>query len=540
MERLRGDDLETRLAGGPLPVDRAVVFLRQTAGAIGAAHERGIVHRDLKPANLFVVADPDVVGGERVKVLDFGIAKLTVDSGAGKTQGVFGTPAYMSPEQCASTGAVDARADLYSLGCIFYELVCGGPPFGHGGLELIAAHLRDTPMPPRAIAPWLPPAIEQVILRLLEKQPDRRFPSCAALAAALDEAAASSGLPAASVPHLPAGGGLTASAPQLPPAGLWTGGAPSPSTLGSGAGAVSMLPARKRGLGPWLGVGAVVVVGAVVAVMAIRGGPSLNAPPPPAGPTGPSDAAVVIAVPADAASVAVASADAAPVDRGSATQEPPKPESSASQAEIAAKLNEEGKAEMYASRFDNAAKKFQEAVAHVPEPKYSFNLGTALFQLGRFDEAQTALRALRTLSPSEQLALKAKKLLEKIDQERKAQGLPPGSPEPAPISKPDPTKATPPAQAPTAEEIAAQAAKHNEAGKAALYAGRYDEARTLFERAYSLEPKPQILLNLCLAEFQSGRCTDARRTCQRVTATWPGDPAAEKAQKLFERMGACK
>jgi eukaryotic-like serine/threonine-protein kinase len=125
MERLRGHDLEARLQAGPLPLDRAILFVRQTAGAIGAAHERGIVHRDLKPANLFVVEDPDVIGGERVKVLDFGIAKLTVDAGAGKTQGVFGTPAYMSPEQCASAAAVDARADLYSLGYIFYELVCG-------------------------------------------------------------------------------------------------------------------------------------------------------------------------------------------------------------------------------------------------------------------------------------------------------------------------------------------------------------------------------------------------------------------------------
>ena len=108
MERLRGDDLETRLAAGPLPVDRAVVFLRQTAGAIGAAHERGIVHRDLKPANLFVVAGP----GRRRRRAREG-ARLRDreadrgDAGAGKTQGVFGTPAYMSPEQCASTGAVD-------------------------------------------------------------------------------------------------------------------------------------------------------------------------------------------------------------------------------------------------------------------------------------------------------------------------------------------------------------------------------------------------------------------------------------------------
>src|SRR6185503_16069065 len=120
------------------------------------------------------------------------------DAGAGKTQGVFGTPSYMSPEQCASAGAVDARADLYSLGCIFYELLCGRPPFGHGGIELIASHLRDVPPPPRALAPWIPPPIEQVILQLLEKQPGRRLQSCAALIAALDAAAAASGLPAVS------------------------------------------------------------------------------------------------------------------------------------------------------------------------------------------------------------------------------------------------------------------------------------------------------------------------------------------------------
>jgi eukaryotic-like serine/threonine-protein kinase len=160
--------------------------MRQTAGAIAAAHERGIVHRDLKPANLFIVRDPDVMGGERVKVLDFGIAKLSLDAGGGKTQGVFGTPAYMSPEQCASAGAVDARSDLYALGCIFYELICGRSPFGHGGIELIAAHLRDTPPLPRALAPWLPQAVEAVILQLLEKNPAQRLASCNALIGALD------------------------------------------------------------------------------------------------------------------------------------------------------------------------------------------------------------------------------------------------------------------------------------------------------------------------------------------------------------------
>src|SRR6185503_706720 len=247
MERLRGSDLETRLRAGPLPLDRALVFLRQTAGAIGAAHERGIVHRDLKPANLFIVEDPDVIGGERVKVLDFGIAKLTADSGGGKTQGVFGSPPYMSPEQCASTGAVDARSDLYSLGCIFYEPVCGRPPFGHGGIELIASHLRAAPAPPRAVAPWLPPAVEQVILALLEKQPERRIPSCTALIAALDEAAAASGLPGFSSPHLPAGSASMGAAPRA--SGGMHASHPSsyPSTtLGSSVAVASTQPPSKR------------------------------------------------------------------------------------------------------------------------------------------------------------------------------------------------------------------------------------------------------------------------------------------------------
>ena len=265
MERLHGDDLETRLTQGPLPVERAVVFVRQTAGAIGAAHQCGVVHRDLKPANLFVVADPDVAGGERVKVLDFGIAKLTVDAGSRKTQGVFGTPAYMSPEQCASTGTVDGRTDLYSLGCIFYELVCGRPPFGHGGVGLIASHLRDAPLPPRALAPWLPPAIEQVIMRLLEKQPEHRYGSCAALITALDEAAATSGLPAASASQMPMLHGAGASMPAQ------MSRMPLRSTLGSAAGAMTLPPAR-RSNGLWIGLCVVTVVGAVVAVLAATGG----------------------------------------------------------------------------------------------------------------------------------------------------------------------------------------------------------------------------------------------------------------------------
>lgn len=352
-----------------------------------------------------------------------------------------------------------------------------------------------------------------------------------------------SGLPGASSPHLPPGGAYAAGAPHLPPGGV-TAGATSRSTLGAGAGAVSMMPARKRGLGPWLGVGAMVVVGgAIAAAMATRGGPSsVDATPPT---IGLSDASVAMTVAIDAAVVAVVVTDAAPVDRGSGSQQPPidpapgkksrqGERTSSSQAEIAAKLNEEGTEEMYNTHFDTAARKFEDAVARVPEPKYLFNLGTALFQLGRFDEAQRALRTLLASSPSEQLAGNARKLLDRIRDEAKAQGVTLSSDAAPPsTSMPEPARVTP-----TTAEVE-RAAKLNEAGKEALYTERYEQGRTLFQRAYSLDPKPQILCNLCLAELQSGRCADARRTCQRVIATWPGDQAAKKAQKLLERMGTC-
>jgi eukaryotic-like serine/threonine-protein kinase len=322
MERLRGADLESRLERGPLPIDRAVLFMRQAAGAIGAAHERGIVHRDLKPANLFIVEDPDVIGGERAKVLDFGIAKLSVYSGAGRTQGIFGSPPYMSPEQCENASAVDARSDLYSLGCIFYELVCGRPPFGHGSIELIAAHLRDPPAPPSAIAPWVPPAIERVILGLLEKQPDRRIPSCAALIAALDEATTASGMPSFSSPHLAVAAVALGTAPRL------HGGARSYSstTLGAAAYTAATRAPGKRRLGAWLGGAAVVVGAAVIAVTAAvsfsrrpAGNPNPS-PPEPSSPgiaSAPADASVATDVP-DATATAIATPDAVATERSDA------------------------------------------------------------------------------------------------------------------------------------------------------------------------------------------------------------------------------
>ena len=194
MERLGGHTLAERLrqrAAEPPSRARAVEtvnVLRLIVRTLVAAHAHGIVHRDLKPENIFLVPDPDVVGGERTKIVDFGIAKLATGTGSNSTRAgsIFGTPAYMAPEQCADAGSVDARADLYAIGCIAYEMLVGQPPFGVGGVEVIAAHLRDEPKPLRERDPAVPPSLEAIVAQLLRKAPADRYASSAELLAVLD------------------------------------------------------------------------------------------------------------------------------------------------------------------------------------------------------------------------------------------------------------------------------------------------------------------------------------------------------------------
>ncbi len=152
--------------------------MRGVCNALAAAHEKNIVHRDLKPDNLFVVKDPEATLGERLKVLDFGIAKLNdlgLDGTATKTGAVMGTPTYMSPEQCRGKGEVDSRADLVSVGCILYELITGRPPFADlGSGELIGAHLHIIPDPPSKYEPTISDEMEELIVSLLAKKPEQR------------------------------------------------------------------------------------------------------------------------------------------------------------------------------------------------------------------------------------------------------------------------------------------------------------------------------------------------------------------------------
>ena len=201
MEYLDGETLRTCLrAEGRIPPERAVPITLHIASALEAAHAAGVVHRDLKPDNVFLAkaTAPDLsrktqqlLIGPRVCILDFGVAKLTRDEGQSSpnittSDVVVGTPTFMSPEQCRGGGNVDGRADLYALGCILYAMLCARPPFvGKGSGEVLAQHIYQAPDPPRWYAPDVSTELEGIILRLLEKDPARRFQSAHELARAL-------------------------------------------------------------------------------------------------------------------------------------------------------------------------------------------------------------------------------------------------------------------------------------------------------------------------------------------------------------------
>ncbi len=194
MELLEGEPLSGRIKRvGKLPLNEIFDFSYQTASALSAAHAKGIVHRDLKPDNLFIVPDPHDETRERMKVLDFGIAKLqqqsTADSLKTRTGTLMGTPIYMSPEQCRGIRTIDHRTDIYSLGVIIYEMLVGHPPFVSEGFgDLVNMHMNMPPPPPSGLRPDVPPALEALILTTLAKAPEDRFEAMPALQTALKAA----------------------------------------------------------------------------------------------------------------------------------------------------------------------------------------------------------------------------------------------------------------------------------------------------------------------------------------------------------------
>ena len=285
MELLVGESLSVRIAREKrFAPALALAIMRQIALALEAAHQKGIIHRDLKPENLFLITDPDAPGGVRVKVLDFGIAKLVRDDEAPrsvktKTGAVFGTPRYMAPEQCKNAGNVDGRADMYGLGCITFEMLLGRAPFDYDSWgELVAAHIHLPAPRPRDLDPEIPPAIDALVTRTLAKDPADRFATMAELADALEQVWRAAGehraslftppkglvLPRRTAPNLL---GDAVSAPTLPVAAELS--KPPPPTP---------IPARRRRSRVLLVVGSVVMAaGATILVVALHGG---DASPP--------------------------------------------------------------------------------------------------------------------------------------------------------------------------------------------------------------------------------------------------------------------
>ena len=318
MEHLNGETLTGRLARySQLPLVMAVRLLQHCALAMAAAHARGIVHRDLKPDNIFVVSDPVVAGGERTKILDFGIAKLIDDADAShsrtQTGMIMGTPAYMSPEQCRGAGSVDHRTDIYALGCVLFAMLVGHPPFiAQTAGDLIASHLREEPAVPSSIRPEIPAALDELVLRCLSKSPDARYQSMTELVRACAQVSGEN----LSIETIPP---LLAASPRLSAETMATEPPAVVNTTLRGATGETLGTAR-----PWRGGMLVVIVVALmigaVAFVATRkatrsaSAPAIDAPAPP-----PADAAPV-ATPIDAAPSIVL-----PPDAGAATTVRPRP-----------------------------------------------------------------------------------------------------------------------------------------------------------------------------------------------------------------------
>ncbi|HEX4420618.1 MAG TPA: serine/threonine-protein kinase [Kofleriaceae bacterium] len=366
MEYLEGEPLDRRLARlGKLPVYEGLRLCRQIASSLAAAHAQHITHRDLKPENIFLVHDGEVASGERSKILDFGIAKLS-DDNPGKlktnTGALMGTPIYMSPEQCRGLAGLDHRSDIYSLGCVLFHLITGRPPFeGEGMGDIIAAHIREPSPAPSSRAPEIAPNVDALVLRCLAKAPGDRFQTMVELATAIGQILPHLSSPESPTRYLYVGGpggpgGPTpvppypSQHPQYPsqhpsqhpqhpsqhpqhpsqhPSGYPAPTGTKPTTLGASSGQLAMPPAtpvpmaprRSRKLAGWLvGIAVLGGAGTGVAVVATRGGTGSQieaaqvppAAPPPAAPAAPLASTTAAIAPVGTTPSGTAPAAAAP------------------------------------------------------------------------------------------------------------------------------------------------------------------------------------------------------------------------------------
>ena len=307
MEYLDGEPLDAVLARGQVPVTQALGILRGIARALDAAHAKGIAHRDLKAENVFVASDPD--GAPYPKLLDFGIAKLLApDDGLKhktRTGAPIGTPYYMSPEQCRGKD-VDHRTDHYAFGVLAYLMLTGVFPHDADDyMSILMKQISDEPAPPSSHAPALTPAIDDVVLWLLAKDPADRPADLRTAVRALEEAAEAAGLhqaPRTSAVDVPTGGRLdTQPRIAVPRTG---GGGPTPVTMpGVPALAATIAPGPARSRLP-LVVGLATVGAAVLAavLVVVLGGGGQRAPVVPVAP--PVAPAVVAPTPPPPAVVA--------------------------------------------------------------------------------------------------------------------------------------------------------------------------------------------------------------------------------------------
>jgi serine/threonine-protein kinase len=282
MQYVPGTTLKRRVEqSGQLPVTQACDFMRQAALGLQHLHEHGMVHRDIKPSNLVITelderqlsAPPDplsltLVPGQ-VKLLDLGLARLSEGPGEGAHQAtltqlgtVMGTTDYMSPEQGRDSRAVDARSDLYSLGCTLYHALTGKPPFPGGtSMEKLMRHQLDEPEPVTRLRPEVPPALAAVLNKLMAKDPAKRYQTAAEVAAALAPFSGDLEPTLETVPAPPLAIPVAAADRPAPEFAFDSGNAPLVRRP-----AVTVRARPRRGLGEWAWVG--IAAGVAVAVLA--------------------------------------------------------------------------------------------------------------------------------------------------------------------------------------------------------------------------------------------------------------------------------
>ncbi|MBX9724244.1 MAG: serine/threonine protein kinase, partial [Candidatus Obscuribacterales bacterium] len=181
MEFMQGESLQSLLlSAGALPWRRATKICKQICQGMIAAHQAGVVHRDLKPANIILLATPEQ---DFVKIVDFGLAIIVADTNQEaikltRTGDLVGTPTYFSPEQCQGKAA-ESRSDIYALGCILYEMLCGKPPFtAESPVSLIYKHVKDEAEElSKRTGNELPPGIEMIVTKAMSKTPEDRYQS---------------------------------------------------------------------------------------------------------------------------------------------------------------------------------------------------------------------------------------------------------------------------------------------------------------------------------------------------------------------------